>query len=96
MGASAGTGQRVGVIMKNHIVLDGRRFPVTIENLQGEIIDDFIVLSKEQLRASQMVCQSSKELIHRLYQRQGFKVLDIGKPERKTMEVNMNELWERL
>ncbi len=52
-------------------------------------------LTKEQLRAAGIVEQSSKELIHRICNREGYTVLNIGKPERKTLEVNLNELWGR-
>ena len=80
--------------MKNIVTIEARCFPVVVKNPNGgEVFNDSIVLSKQQLQAAQIVGQSSKELIHRLYQRQGFKVLDIGRTEKKTLTVDLNVLW---
>ena len=81
--------------MKNAITIEVRRFPVVIKNINsGEVTNDTITLDKQQLQAAQLVQQSSKELIHRLYQRHGFKVLDIGKAEKKTVSADLDALWE--
>ena len=37
--------------------------------------------------------QSSNELIYRLFNRQGYKVLDIGKPVKKEIVVDLTELY---
>ncbi len=80
--------------MNNTIAIEARRFPVVIKNNAiGEVTNDTIILSKQQLQAAQLVGQSSKELICRLYQRQGCKVLDIGKAEKKTVNVDLDTLW---
>lgn len=80
--------------MKNSITIEARRFHVVIrDSASGEVIMDTITLSKQQLQAAQLVGQSSKELICRLYQRQGCKVLDIGKAEKKTLTVDLDVLW---
>ena len=42
-----------------------------------------------------MVGQSSKELIRRIYNRQGFRVLEIGTPERRSIDLNLDELWKQ-
>lgn len=63
--------------MKTELKIQTRAFLVVIENQRTiERSKDTIVLTKEQLQAAQMVGQSSKELIHRLYNRQGFTVLE--------------------
>ena len=81
--------------MRNIVTLETRRFSVIVKNnIDGEVIQDTIVLSKQQLQAAQLVGQSSKELICRAYQRQGYKVLDIGKAEKKTIAVDLDTLWE--
>lgn len=69
------------------------RFPVTVQEGENGSIVIPVILTKEQLQAAQIVGQSSKELIHRICNRKGYTVLDIGKAERKTLEVNLNELW---
>ena len=59
-----------------------RRFTVQIRDERtGEIRQDAIVLSKEQLQAAQLCGQSSKELIYRYYNRAGFTVLDLAEPQ---------------
>ena len=81
--------------MKNRIKIEARRFPVVIRNTAtGEVTADHITISKEQLNAAQIVGQSSKELICRLYARNGFKVLDISTADKKTLCVDLGELWE--
>ena len=81
--------------MKNIITIEARRFPVVIKDAEsGEVKTDTITLNKEQLQASMLVGQSSKELIHRIYQRNGFQVLDIGKPQKKTVSIDLDTLWE--
>lgn len=77
------------------IQLPALRFPVTVQGGESGSTVIPVILTKEQLRAAGIVEQSSKELIHRICNREGYTVLDIGKPERKTLEVNLNELWGR-
>lgn len=81
--------------MKNVITIEARRFPVTVQEIStGKVIHDEITLTKEQLHAAQLVQQSSKELIHRLYERQGYKVQEIGKAERRTIEIDVGYMWD--
>lgn len=80
--------------MKTNIGVEVRRFPVTIRDERtGEVSEDHIILDKQRLQSAQLVGQSSKELIQRIYNRQGFRVLEIGKPERRSMDLNLLELW---
>ncbi len=79
----------------NTILISVLRFPVTVQGGERGSTVIPVILTKEQLRAAGIVEQSSKELIHRICSREGYTVLDIGKPERKTLEVNLNELWGR-
>lgn len=80
--------------MKASITIEARRFPVELRDERtGFISLEYIVLDKRQLQAAQLVAQSSKELICRHYNAQGFRVLDIGKPERRSITVDLRELW---
>lgn len=80
--------------MNTYITIEARRFPVTVRDERtGAVSEDHIVLDKAQLQACQIVGQSSKELIQRIYNRQGFRVLEIGKPERRSIELSLEELW---
>lgn len=79
----------------NRITIETRRFPVTLRDERtGEITQDHIILDKRCLQAAQMVGQSSKELIQRFYNRQGFRVLEIGTPERRSLDLSLEDLWE--
>ncbi len=82
--------------MKTYITIEARRFPVELmDERTGCASLEFIVLDKRQLQAAQMVGQSSKELIRRIYNRQGFRVLEIGTPERRSIDLNLDELWKQ-
>lgn len=79
----------------NTIQISALRFPVTVQGGESGSVVIPVILTKEQLKAAGIVDQSSNELIRRICNREGYTVLDIGKPERKTLEVNLNELWGR-
>ena len=69
-----------------------RIFPVKLRDTRsGDEIADEIVLTKAMLTAAQLVGQSSKELIHRAYNREGYSVLEIGKPRKMTVTVDLEE-----
>lgn len=81
--------------MQTTVSLTLRRFPVTVKDERtGEVSKDTIVIDKEMLTAAQRVGQSSKELIYRVYNKNGFKVLEIGKPERGNVTVLLDELFK--
>lgn len=83
--------------MNTSIAIEVRRFPVDIRDERtGVVSRDYIVLDKPMLQAAQMVGQSSKEIIWRFYNRQGFRVLEIGKPEKRSISVSLNELWDTI
>ncbi len=81
--------------MKNVIKMEARRFPVTVrEKNTGKEFTDEITLTKQQLQAAQMVGQSSKELIERIYNRQEYEVLSIGKAQKRTLEIDVGYMWD--
>lgn len=81
--------------MKTNISIEARRFPVTLRDERtDEIIQSSIILDKQRLQAAQLVGQSSKELIHRFYNRQGFRVLEISMPERRSLNLSLEDLWD--
>lgn len=75
------------------VTISALRFPVTVQRGENDTDVIPVILTKEQLRAAQTVGESSKELIHRICERMGYKVLDIGKAERKTFEIDLAEMW---
>lgn len=79
--------------MENTITIQARVFPVTIQDERtGERQADSICLDKRQLQAAQLVGMSSTELIYRMYNRQGYRVLDIGKPTKQTISVDLSDV----
>jgi hypothetical protein len=83
--------------MKTTTTLVLRRFPVVVrDNRTGNVLRDTVVLDKDTLNAAQLVGQSSKELIYRMYNRNGAKVLEIGKPERANVTVILDEVFRTL
>lgn len=74
------------------VKISALRFPVTVQDGESTSVIP-VILTKEQLQAAQIIGESSKEVIHRFCSRKGYKVLDIGKADRRTFEINLNEMW---
>ena len=80
--------------MTNEVTMQARAYSVTVEDQRsGEKSVELIALDKQQLQAAQIVGQSSNELIYRLFNRQGYKVHEIGKPVKKEIVVDLTELY---
>lgn len=80
--------------MKSNFTIQIRAFAVQIKDLRtGEEWPDMIVLDLATLHAAQQMGESSHELIHRAYNRQGYKVLDIGKAVKRTVNLDLEELY---
>lgn len=76
--------------MQNTITIQLRAFPVVLmDRCSGKSKDDKIVVSKAQLQAAQIIGQSNKELIIRLCGKQGWQVVEIGKPERRELVLDL-------
>lgn len=83
--------------MKTTYNLQIRAFPVKIRDERtGEDDVDIIVLDKPRLQAAQLVGQSSKELIERIYHKQGYKVLEVGKADKMTMQLQLDRVYDDL
>lgn len=79
--------------MKNQITITVRVFPVVAhDHRTGKEERITVPVTKEQLRAAQLVGQSSKELLERLCERQGYSVIEIGQPRKLSMTLNLEEL----
>lgn len=82
--------------MKNVLTLNLRVFPVVAhDHRDGEEKAITVTCSKDQLRAAGMVGQSSKELVERMLDRQGYTALEIGKPDKLSVVVDLDKLVER-
>ena len=76
--------------MNNPININVRVFHVSLRDERtGAVSEDTVVLTKGQLRAAQTVGQSSKELICRIFNREGYRVMDIGKAIKRTISVDL-------
>lgn len=82
--------------MKNEITLNLRQFPVLVHDHQdGQEKTIIVTVTKKQLQAAQIVGQSSTELIERLCDRQGYSVLEIGKPFKVSVTVDLGKLVDQ-
>lgn len=82
--------------MKNQINLTLRQFPVVAhDHRTGKEAAFAVTLTRDQLRAAGVVGQSSKELIERLCDRQGYTVIEIGQPDKVTVAVDLDKLVEQ-
>lgn len=84
--------------MKNEIVLNLRQFPVLVYDSRKDIGTEetiVVTVTKNQLQAAQIVGQSSKELIERLCERQGYTVIEISKPSKVAVTVDLDKLVEQ-
>ena len=82
--------------MKSEIVLTLRQFPVLAhDHRTGQEEAITVTVAKQQLQAAQIVGQSSKELIERLCDRQGYTVIEIGKPDKLAVAVDLDKLVEQ-
>jgi len=79
--------------MRTTYTIPVRVFPVKVRDERtGEELTDSIVLDKPRLQAAQLVGQSSKELIFALYNRRGFRVLEIGKARKTAVTVDLSAI----
>ena len=79
--------------MNNTIAITVRIFPVLAhDHRTGKEEAITVFVTKEQLRAAQLVGQSSKELIERLCERQGYTVIEIGLPDKLSMNIDLEQL----
>lgn len=88
--------------MKNEIVMNLRAFPVKVhDHRDGQEKEVSVTVSAEQLRAVGVVRlgQTSSEirqvLIESLCEEQGYTVLEIGKPVKFPVTVDLGELAEQ-
>lgn len=81
--------------MTTNYAIQTRAFAVQIKDLRtGEEKADMIVLDLETLHMAQQMGESSHEVILRAYNRQGYKVLDIGKAVKRTINLDLKELYK--
>lgn len=72
-----------------------RVFPVLAHDHRTGLEEALCVpVTKDELRAAQVCGQSSKELVKRLVERQGYSVVEIGVPDKQTVKLDLVKLAE--
>lgn len=80
--------------MKTVMNINVRVFPVKIRDERtGLTTEDTIVLEKPRLQAAQLVGLDNKELIRRICNQQGYKVLEVGAPVKKEIPLDLKRLY---
>lgn len=80
--------------MRTEMKIPVRAYEVSIRDERtGEITSDTIVLEKSRIQAAQMVGVDDEYLIYKAYNRQGYRVLEIGKPQKVEISVDLTEMY---
>lgn len=86
--------------MKSVIEIPVRRFPVIVYDNRSAVelpLAENVTLSKQQLQAAMVCGLSSNEVITRICEKKGYKVLEIGTPDKVTLTVDLDALaWKEL
>lgn len=80
--------------MKTEIKIPVRAYTVELKDTRtGERITDTIVLEKSRVQAGAMFDLGDEDIIYRIYNRQGYRVLEIGKPQKVELSVDLGKLY---
>ena len=80
--------------MKTEIKIQVRVYPVELKDHRtGETSADVIVLSREMLQAAGLIGMTVDDLIYRVYNRKGYKVLDVGTVHKQEIAVDLYQLY---
>lgn len=78
--------------MKTEIKIPVRVYPVELKDTRtGERITDTIVLEKSRIQAGAMFDLGDEDIIYRIYNRQGYRVLEIGKPQKVELTIDLEK-----
>lgn len=81
--------------MKTAIKIPVRAYTVELKDTRtGECITDTIVLEKSRIQAGALFDLGDEDIIRRTYNRQGYRVLEIGKPDKLDLPVDLTELYK--
>jgi len=80
--------------MKTEIKIPVRGYQVTLKDTRtGEVMEDAIVLEKSRLQAGALFELGDEDIIYRIYNRKGYRVLDISKPRKVELAIDLEELY---
>lgn len=81
--------------MKTEFTIQARCFPVKIRDQRtGEQRADMIVLDKQQLKVAESMGLKPEDLIYHRYNEQGYKVLEVSKAIKRTIVLDLKELYK--
>ena len=76
--------------MKTELTMSLRVFRVTVrDGRSNEVRENTLTVTKEQLRAAWLCGLDSRDYIRRLYGREGYAVLEIGKPVKRDIVLEL-------
>lgn len=82
--------------MKTELAISVRAYRVEIrDNRTGDMSTDTIVLDKARLQAAGLLGLSDEDIIRRNYNRAGFHVKDISTPTKRTITIDLQQLFEQ-
>lgn len=80
--------------MKTEIKIPVRAYQVTLKDTRtGEVMEDTIVLEKSRIQAAALFDLGDEDIIYRTYNRKGYRVLEIGKPQKVELAIDLEELY---
>lgn len=80
--------------MKTEIKIPVRAFQVTLKDTRtGEVMEDSIVLEKSRIQAAALFDLGDEDIIYRIYNRKGYRVLEISKPRKVELAIDLEELY---
>lgn len=81
--------------MKTEIKIPVRVYAVRIKDTRsGEVKEDTIVLEKSRLQAGALFELGDEDIIYRIYNRQGYRVLETAKPFKVELNVDLEQLYQ--
>lgn len=80
--------------MKTEIKIPVRGYQVTLKDTRtGEVMEDTIVLEKSRLQAGALFDLGDEDNIYRIYNRKGYRVLEIGKPHKVELTIDLKKAY---
>ena len=80
--------------MKNTVKIPVRAYNVRLKDARtGEVMEDTIVLEKSRMQAGAMFDLGEEDIIYRIYNRQGYRVLQIDKPDKVELNLDLTALY---
>ena len=80
--------------MNMEIKIPVRAYQVTVKDTRtGEVMQDEIVLEKSRIQAGALFDLGDEDIICRIYNRKGYRVMSIGKPHKVELAVDLNQIY---